>query len=297
LHYVQARLAASVTAAAAALLLAIGAADSTASASTASASTASASAASPSATRVGSPKTVKISVSDFNSSFTAMKKLKPVTKAGRGLVGVLLPDTTSSDRYTRFDAPYLKRAFSTAGLPSSQLAVQNALGSDATQFSQAQSDIVQGARVLILDPLDSGVGRVIERYAKQHGVDVIDYDRFTLDGTRPYFVSFNQVAVGKAMGQGLVSYDEVMAPYFKSGKWTDVANPSGTWTPALALSEFQQQRSLHPGINTRSRSPESWPRSPACGTYSPATSAAPPTSPTTWRRRGRRPSRSSCGPG
>ena len=45
-------------------------------------------------------------------------------------------------------------------------------------------------------------------------------------------------------------YDAVLAPYFKSGKWADVANPPGTWTPDVALSEFQQQRILHPGINT-----------------------------------------------
>jgi D-xylose transport system substrate-binding protein len=83
---------------------------------------------------------VKISVGDFNGSFSAMKKLKPVTKAGRGLVAALLPDTVSSDRYTRFDAPYLKRAFSTAGLPASLLIVQNAQGSDSTQFAQAQTE-------------------------------------------------------------------------------------------------------------------------------------------------------------
>ena len=225
------------------------------------------------------PAPVKISVGDFNSSFSAMKKLKPVTKAGRGVVGVLLPDTVSSNRYTKFDAPYLKRAFSTAGLPSSLLIVQNALGSDATQLAQAQADIVQGASVLILDPLDSGVGQRIEPFAKQHGVDVIDYDRLTLGGSRPYFVSFDQVAVGKAIGLGLVScvsawhvkapkvivmkgaptdskaallaqgYDEVMATYFKSGKWTDVANPPGTWTPDVALSEFEQQYKAHPAIN------------------------------------------------
>jgi D-xylose transport system substrate-binding protein len=267
LHYVTARLAASVTAAAAAaLLLAIGAASSGASIG-------------PTPAGNAGPATVKISVSDFNRSFSAMKKLKPVTKAGRGLVGVLLPDTVSSDRYTRFDAPYLKRAFSTAGLPGSQLLVDNALGSDATQLSQAQADIILGARVLILDPLDSGVGKVIERYAKQHGVDVIDYDWVTLGGSRRYFVSFDQVAVGKAMGLGLVScvsawhvktpkvivmkgaptdpnaallaqgYDEVLAPYFKSGKWTDAANPPGTWTPDVALSEFEQQRALHPDIS------------------------------------------------
>jgi D-xylose transport system substrate-binding protein len=222
---------------------------------------------------------VKISVSDFNSTFSAMKKLKPVTKAGRGLVGVLLPDTAGSDRYTRFDGPYLKRAFSTAGLPGSLLIVQNALGSDATQLSEAQAEIVRGARVLILDPLDSGVGQAIESYAKRHGVSVIDYDWLTLGGSRGYYVSFDNVAVGKAMGLGLAScvsawhvkrpkvivmkgdptdphaallaqgYDGVLAPYFKSGRWTDASNPAGTWTPAVALSEFIQQYKAHPGIN------------------------------------------------
>jgi D-xylose transport system substrate-binding protein len=195
---------------------------------------------------------------------------------------VLLPNTVGavgSDPYVRFDAPYLKRAFSTAGLPSSQLIVRNALGSDSTQLADAQSEIVQGARVLILDPIDSGVGRAIESYAKRHGVPIIDYDRLTLGGSRRYYVSFDHVAVGKAMGLGLVScvsawhvkapkvvvmkgaptdpdaallaqgYDEVMAPHFKSGKWTDVSNPAGTWTPDVALSEFEQQYRAHPGIN------------------------------------------------
>ena len=34
--------------------------------------------------------------------------------------------------------------------------------------------------MLIIDPLDSGVGAQIEKYAKAHGVVVIDYDRLTL---------------------------------------------------------------------------------------------------------------------
>jgi hypothetical protein len=59
--------------------------------------------------------------------------------------------------------------------------------------------------VLILDPLDSGVGKVIESYARKHGVSVIDYDRLTQGGSRRYYVGFNDVAVGQAMGRGLVS--------------------------------------------------------------------------------------------
>jgi D-xylose transport system substrate-binding protein len=208
-----------------------------------------------------------------------MAKLKPLAAKGKGNVAVILPDTTSSTRYVEFDAPYLKQALSTAGLSSSQYVIQNALGSDATQFSDAQTDVTKGADVLIVDPIDSGVGAHIESYAKQHGVAVIDYDRLTLGGTRSYYVSFNNVLVGQMMGQGLVScvsawgvkspqvivmkgaptdnnatqfaqgYDGVLASYFSSGKWKDVSNPPGTWTADVALSEFQQQYTAHKGIN------------------------------------------------
>ena len=99
-----------------------------------------------------------------------MSQLKSVAAAGKGNVTVILPDTTSSTRYVEFDAPYLTQAFKAAGLPTSDFTVENALGSDATQFSMAQSAITKGASVLVVDPLDSGVGAHIEQYAEQHGV-------------------------------------------------------------------------------------------------------------------------------
>jgi D-xylose transport system substrate-binding protein len=278
LNAVTVRLAASVTAAAAALLLAACTSDTgTGPAAPGDGSAALlAAAARPVLAGTG---TVRISVSDFNRTFSAMKKLRPVTKAGHGSIAAILPDTVSSTRYVEFDAPYLKKAFTTAGLRDSQFVIQNALGSDATQFADAQADITKGARVLILDPLDSGVGAKIESYARRHGVPVIDYDRLTLGGSRRYYVSFDDVAVGKAMGLGLVScarawdvkmpmvivmkgnpadyeavlfaqgYDQVMAPYFKSGKWVRVSQPPGTWDPPTALSEFRQQYAAHPDIS------------------------------------------------
>jgi len=208
-----------------------------------------------------------------------MATLKSVTSQGKGNVGVILPDTVSSARYTEFDAPYLTKALQAAGLSSSQFSVQNAQGSDATELTDAQSDITNGATVLIMDPLDSGVGAQIESYAKSHGVAVVDYDRLTLGGSRSYYVSFNNVEVGTLMGQGLVScvsnwgvtnpqvivmkgdptdnnatlfaqgYDAVLAPYFANKSWTDVANPAGTWTPTTAETEFQGALTAHPGIN------------------------------------------------
>jgi D-xylose transport system substrate-binding protein len=208
-----------------------------------------------------------------------MAKLKPLVARGKGSIAVILPDTVTSPRYQQFDSPYLKKALAAAGLSSSQYTVQNALGSDATQFSDAQTAITKGASVLIVDPLDSGVGAHIESYAKAHGVAVIDYDRLTLGGTRKYYVSFNNVLVGTTMGRGLVScvaawgvkkpqvivmkgdptdnnatlfaqgYLGVLNPLFTAGTWKDVSNPAGTWTPATALSEFQQQFTAHKNIN------------------------------------------------
>ena len=99
-------------------------------------------------------------------------------------MAVILPDTVTSARYIQFDAPYLTQALTAAGLSSSQFTVQNAQGSDATQLSDAQTAITKGATVLIMDPLDSGVGAQIETYAKAHGAAVIDYDRLTLGGSR-----------------------------------------------------------------------------------------------------------------
>jgi D-xylose transport system substrate-binding protein len=222
----------------------------------------------------------QLSVSSLNNAFTAMTTLKPLAAKGKGNVAVILPDTVSSTRYVEFDAPYLKESFQKAGLKASQFVIQNALGSDATQFSDAQSDITKGADVLLVDPLDSGVGAHIESYAKSHGVAVIDYDRLTLGGTRKYYVSFNNVLVGTKMGQGLIScvaawgvkspqvivmkgaptdnnatlfaqgYDAVLAPKFSSGGWKEVSQPAGTWDPPTALSEFQQQYTAHKNINT-----------------------------------------------
>jgi D-xylose transport system substrate-binding protein len=223
---------------------------------------------------------VSISVAQFDRNFTAMSALKPLASAGKGNVAVILPDTVTSARYVQFDAPYLTQALTAAGLSSSQFTVQNAQGSDATELSDAQTAITKGATVLIMDPLDAGVGAQIETYAKAHGAAVIDYDRLTLGGSRQYYVSFNNVLVGTKIGQGFAAcaaawnvskpnvlvmkgdptdnnatlfaqgYLGVLNPFFTSGKYVKAGEPAGTWTPSVALSEFQQNFTAHKNINS-----------------------------------------------
>jgi D-xylose transport system substrate-binding protein len=238
-----------------------------------------------SAGQIGTASAQTVTATTFNRNFSTMSLLKSVTAKGTGGVGAILPDTVSSTRYVEFDAPYLTQAMKDAGLPSSDISVVNAHGSDATEFSDAQADITKGDKVLIMDPLDSGVGAKIESYAAAHGVKVIDYDRLTLGGSRAYYDSFNNTYVGTLLGNGLVSciasehvakpvvlvmhgavtdnnatlfangYDAVLSPYFSSHKWSLVGKlqpnevPAGTWTPSVALTEFQQEYTAHPTIN------------------------------------------------
>jgi D-xylose transport system substrate-binding protein len=234
---------------------------------------------------VSSASTKTVSDSTFNTSFSTMKYLKSIAAKGKGKIAVILPDEVSSTRYVEFDAPYLKEAFKTAGVPSKDVIVQNALGSDSTQYTDAQADIAKGAKVLLLDPLDSTTGAIIEEYAVARGVKVIDYDRLTLGGARTYYVSFNNVAVGTLIGTGLTScltawkvanpvvfvmygaptdnnatlfgqgYNAVLkAAGFSPGEGAantaNTINESvGTWTPSQALTDFQGAFTANSKIN------------------------------------------------
>jgi D-xylose transport system substrate-binding protein len=223
----------------------------------------------------------QINAADFTADFAQMKKLTGLAAQGKGLVGVLLPDTTTSTRYVQYDAPYLKKALETAGLSSSNFKVDNAQGSASTMQTQAEADINAGASVLLVDPLDPGSGAAIESKAKAAGVKVIDYDRLVTGGPADrYYVSFNNVQVGKLIGDGAVEcntawkvtkpnmlvmngdptdnnaklfaqgYHSVVDPKFAAGAYVKVAEPAGTWTPAIAATTFEQQFTAHSNINS-----------------------------------------------
>jgi D-xylose transport system substrate-binding protein len=184
-------------------------------------------------------------------------------------VCALLPDTTTSVRYLLFDAPDLSKAFKAAGVSYSVL---NAHGSTSTQISQAEQCVTNGAKVILVDALDSGTGATIEANAAASGVKTIDYDRLTLKGKASYYVSFNNVKVGSLMGSGLVAalrangmyskhpvvaelngaptdnnatlfaqgYNSVLNPLYKKGTFVKGPNQSVTnWDNQVALTDFQ----------------------------------------------------------
>jgi D-xylose transport system substrate-binding protein len=170
----------------------------------------------------------------------------------------LLPDTKSSTRYTLFDAPYLKAAFRKAGVPATVL---NAHNDPQKQKSQAQQCLAQGAKVILLDQLDPASGASITNLAVGQGAKVIDYDRLVVGSKASYYVSFDNVKVGKLQGRGLVAalrakgkygshpviaelngdikdnnaklfksgYDSILSPLYKSGTFKK-ATAGDQWT-------------------------------------------------------------------
>lgn len=190
-------------------------------------------------------------------------------------VGILLPDTNSSPRWVNSDPDELKSQCTQYGLTCD---IQNANGSASTQTSQAQSMLNEGVGVLMIVNLDSGSAKAIEAQAQSKGVVTIDYDRLTLGGSAQYYVSFDNVAVGKAQGTALTQCPQVKgkaavkyvdedgaatdnnATLFKQGYdgvlgstpgWTKVGDQSGNWdNPAgTAQSVFQKLLQAAPDLN------------------------------------------------
>jgi D-xylose transport system substrate-binding protein len=121
--------------------------------------------------------------------------------AVKGKVGVILPDSASSARWETNDRPFLKAAFDAAGIESD---IQNA-GGEVSKFQTiADGMISSGVKVLLIVNLDSDSGAAVVKKATDAGIPVIDYDRLTLGGGSKYYVSFDNTAVGTAIGTGLV---------------------------------------------------------------------------------------------
>ena len=134
----------------------------------------------------------------------------PAKQSARIQACALLPDTKSSTRYVLFDAPYLKAAFKKAGVAAQVL---NALNDPQKQKSQAQQCLAKGAKVILLDQLNAASGKAITNLAVQQHAKVIDYDRLVVGSKAAYYVSFDNVRVGKLMGVNLVAKLKAIGKY------------------------------------------------------------------------------------
>jgi D-xylose transport system substrate-binding protein len=135
---------------------------------------------------------------------TAMAGETPTAMAATGgKIALLLPETKTT-RYETADKPDFEAKMMEL-CPDCQIIYSNANQDATQQLSQAEAALTNGAQVLVLDPVDSAAAGAIADKAKAQGVPVIAYDRLILnsDGVS-YYVSFDNVGVGKLQAQSLI---------------------------------------------------------------------------------------------
>jgi D-xylose transport system substrate-binding protein len=182
-------------------------------------------------------------------------------------IGVILPDATTSPRWEANDKPSLTKAFGDAGIGAD---IQNAQG-DVNKFGQLCDQMIgEGVKVLLIVNLDQESGKACLTKAADAGVQSIDYDRLTPGGGASFYVSFDNVGVGKLMGEGLISaldaagktqanivyvdgaatdnnaalfksgYEEALKSKIDSGDYKLVGDQSGFWDATKAGTAFEQ---------------------------------------------------------
>jgi D-xylose transport system substrate-binding protein len=184
---------------------------------------------------------------------------------GGGTIALLLPESKTT-RYEAQDKPHFEQKVK-ALCSSCKLIYSNANQDAAQQQSQAESALTQGAKVLVLDPVDAASAGAIVTKAKAQKVPVVSYDRLITNADVDYYVSFDNLKVGQLQGQSLSeklkSSGKAKGPIvmvngaptdnnaklFKQGA-TGVFKQSGVtiakqydtpdWSPDKAQSEMQQ---------------------------------------------------------
>ncbi len=124
--------------------------------------------------------------------------------AENATVAFLMPDQAST-RYEERDYPGFQAEMQKL-CPSCTVIYQNA-NADATQQQQQFNSVIsQGAKVIVLDPVDSSAAASLVQQAQSQGVKIIAYDRPIPDLPADYYVSFDNEGIGRAIAQSLVDH-------------------------------------------------------------------------------------------
>ena len=119
-------------------------------------------------------------------------------------VAFLMPDQAST-RYEQHDFPGFKAEMSKL-CAECKVIYQNANASATLQQQQFNSVIAQGAKIIVLDPVDSSAAAALVENAQAQDVKVIAYDRPIPGKPADFYVSFDNEGIGYAISQSLVNH-------------------------------------------------------------------------------------------
>ena len=175
----------------------------------------------------------------------AMALLGGTAWAQSGTVAFLMPDQ-SSTRYEEHDFPGFKAEMAKL-CPDCQVIYQNANADVALQQQQFNSLITQGAKVIVLDPVDSAAAASLVKQAQAQGVKIIAYDRPIPDAKADYYVSFDNEGIGKAIADSLVEKLKAMGAKAEDG--AGVLQINGSPVDAAAGVAFTSSPTLSGSTN------------------------------------------------
>ncbi|MBK3398009.1 MULTISPECIES: sugar ABC transporter substrate-binding protein [Methylobacterium] len=119
-------------------------------------------------------------------------------------VAFLMPDQAST-RYEEHDHPGFAAEMKKL-CPTCRVLYQNADGNASRQQQQFNSAVSQGAKAIVIDPVDSTAAASLVKQAQGRGIKVIAYDRPIPAAAADYYVSFDNEAIGKSIAQSLVRH-------------------------------------------------------------------------------------------
>jgi D-xylose transport system substrate-binding protein len=116
-------------------------------------------------------------------------------------IALLLPESKTT-RYETQDKPHFEDKVK-ALCSDCEILYENADQDAAKQQQQAEAVLTQGAKVLVLDPVDAASAASIVTKAKAQDVPVVSYDRLITDADIDYYISFDNVKVGQLQATAL----------------------------------------------------------------------------------------------
>jgi D-xylose transport system substrate-binding protein len=119
-----------------------------------------------------------------------------------GKIALLLPESKTA-RYESQDRPNFEKKVK-ALCSKCEIVYSNADQDAAKQQQQAEAALTEGAKVLVLDPVDAASAGGIVQRAKQQKVPVISYDRLITKADVDYYISFDNEQVGRLQANSLI---------------------------------------------------------------------------------------------
>jgi D-xylose transport system substrate-binding protein len=157
-----------------------------------------------------------------------------------GKVAFLMPDQAST-RYEKQDHPLFEQRIKQL-CADCEVIYQNADSDPSKQQQQATSAITQGAKVMVVDPVDAASLASTLNQAKSRGIKIVAYDRpfpkFKVDA----YVSFDNEKIGKLISTSLVDHLKSSGAASKGG----ILQVNGSPTDAAA---GLIKKGIHEGVD------------------------------------------------